>query len=396
MPCGAIVPTSPPDAPLRVLLTNRVLARRTGTELYVRDVATELLRRGHRPVVYSPRLGPVAHELRRSTIPVVDDLRRVAEPPDIIHGHHALETLTALLAFPGVPALSVCHSWVGWHDEPVPFPRIRRYLAVDDTCRDRLVSEHGIAPDRVDVVLNAVDLGRFPRRPPLPQRPARALIFSNSSAEHSPHVRAIRQACSNAGIAVEIAGLKSGRTLEQPEATLGSYDLVFAKARAAIEAAAVGAAVVLCDVAGAGPMVTTSNFDTLRRLNFGMRALRETPTVSWIAGQIDRYDVSDAAAVSRKVRDLSGHDAQIDQLLALYAEILAEAPPDDTSAGLEQQAAAAYLRGLSPKLYERDLLRTVFARFLRLPVVRAWMRRRARREGAGYWFQDLLRSMDGD
>src|SRR5687768_13409262 len=117
MHCGAVVP-SPPDAGLRVLLTNRILAHRTGTELYVRDVAVELLRRGHLPVVYSPQLGPLAAEIRDCTVPVVDDLAKVADVPDIIHGHHGLETLTALLAFPGVPAVSVCHSWVGWADEP--------------------------------------------------------------------------------------------------------------------------------------------------------------------------------------------------------------------------------------------------------------------------------------
>src|SRR5262245_48140026 len=303
MRCGAIV-SSPPDARLRILLTNRVIAQRTGTELYIRDLATGLLRRGHFPVVYSPRLGPLASEIRRDTIPVVDDLANVAEPPDIIHGQHGLETLTALLAFPRVPAISVCHSWIGWADEPVPFPRIRRYVAVDDTCRHRLVSEHGIAPERVAVVLNAVDLRRFRPRAPLPPRPARALIFSNSSGEQAAHVKAIREACARTDIAVEIAGFKSGRTLERPQETLGSYDIVIAKAPAALEAAAVGTAVVLCDVAGAGPIVTTANFAARRRLNFGMRALRETPTVEGIVRQIVLYDAADAAAVSRQVREL--------------------------------------------------------------------------------------------
>src|SRR5436853_4955604 len=101
MPCGAIVPL-PSEPPLRVLLTNRVLAHRTGTELYVRDVALGLLRRGHLPVVYSPRLGEVAADLRAQTVPVVDDPAKVSEAPDIIHGHHGLETLTALLAVPRV------------------------------------------------------------------------------------------------------------------------------------------------------------------------------------------------------------------------------------------------------------------------------------------------------
>ena len=395
MRCGAIVPSSP-DAPLRILLTNRVISQRTGTELFIRDVATALLRRGHLPVVYSPRLGPVASEIRRETIPVVDDLAQVAEPPDIIHGHHGLETLTALLAFPAVPALSVCHSWIGWADEPVAFPRILRYLAVDDTCRHRLVCEHGIAPDRVEVLLNAVDLRRFRPRAPLPQRPARALIFSNSSGGQGAHVKAIRAACGQASIAVDIAGFKAGNSLERPEETLGSYDIVFAKARAALEAAAIGTAVVLCDVAGAGPMVTTGNVGALRRLNFGMRALREPPTVEGISREIARYDAADASAVSRQIRALAGLDAQIDQLLAIYADVLSEAAGETADAACEQRAAAAYLRRLSPELYERDLLRNAFRQLLRLPLDGAWMRRRARRERSGHWFRELLRALGED
>jgi hypothetical protein len=373
----------PTDAPLRVLLTNRVLAQRTGTELYVHDVAIGLRRRGHAPVVYSPRLGEVAADIRRLTIPVVDDLAKIAEPPDIIHGHHGLETLTAALAFPRVPVVSVCHSWVGWADQPVAFPRIRRYLAVDDTCRDRLVSEHGVAPDRVEVILNAVDLERFRPRPPLPPRPARALIFSNGSRDDTAHVTAIRDACGRSGISLEIAGTQSGRVLERPEDTLGSYDLVFAKARAALEAAAVGTAVVLCDVAGAGPMLTTGNIDALRRLNFGMRALNDAPTAEGIAREIGRYDAADATEVSRRIRALAGHETQLDQLLAVYGDVLAESAGGTYDAEAEMRAAAAYLRRLSPRLHERDVLKAVLIRLMKVPLASGFVRRRARRGGAG-------------
>jgi len=50
---------------------------------------------------------------------------------------------------------------------------------------------------------------------------------------------------------------------------------VFAKGKAALESLAVGAAVVLCDARGVGPMVTSSQLDHLRPLNFGLRALRD-------------------------------------------------------------------------------------------------------------------------
>jgi hypothetical protein len=380
---------------LRVLLTNRVLAHRTGTELYVRDVAQGLLQRGHLPVVYSPRLGDLAAELRRQTVPVVDDPMKVGEAPDIIHGHHGVETLTALLAFPRVPAVSVCHSWVGWADEPVVFPRIYRYLAVDDTCRHRLVSEHGLPPDRIDVVLNAVDLSRFRPRRPLPARPTRALIFGNSAAEGAPHVKAIREACREVGVSVDLAGYKSNTIMARPEEMLGAYDLVFAKARAALEAAAVGTAVVLCDAAGAGPLVSTANLSALRRLNFGIRALRSDATVEAIRHEIGRYDAADAAAVSRALRESVGLDALLDQLTAVYGDVIAESRTRGSDLAEEQRAAAAYLRRLSTHLYDGDLLRTAFQRVLRLPGARTWMSLHARRQHSTYRLRELLRAMTG-
>jgi len=382
---------------LRVLVTNRVLANRTGTELYVRDLAVGLLRRGHHPVVYSPVLGPVAAEIRAATVPVVDDLARIGSAPDVIHGHHALETLAALLAFPGVPAVAFCHSWTGWADAPLRFPRVLRHVAVDHTCRDRLLSEHGLSEDRVHVALNAVDLERFRPRPPLPPRPRRALVFSNAAGGRSGHLAAIRAACESAGIALEVAGTRSRNPLDRPEEVLGGYDLVFAKARAALEAMAVGAAVVLCDAAGAGPMVSTANLDRLRPLNFGVRTLSEPATPEVLAREIARYDPADAEAVSRRVRETAGTGALVDELAALYREVIAEhraGAADDLAA--EQRAAAAWLQSASPRLHERDLLRAAFGRLLRLPLVGAAVRARARRESGGHWLAQLVARMEQD
>ena len=216
---------------MRVLITNHTLDWRAGSELYVRDVALGLLRRGHQPVAFSTRLGAVAEELRAATIPVVDDLLRLAAPPDLIHGHHHLETTIAMLHFPGVPVVSFCHGWLPWEECPPVSPRIRRYVAVDEVCHERLVAEHGIASDRIDTVLNFVDLARFRPRGPLPPRPARALVFSNRAGEAS-QLPAVRAACSELGIELEVAGAGSGRVLDRPEEVLPGFDLVFAKGRA--------------------------------------------------------------------------------------------------------------------------------------------------------------------
>src|SRR3954453_20960940 len=103
---------------MRVLLTNNTLAGRAGSELYLRDVAVELMRRGHRPVAYSTELGDVAAEMEGATVAGGRSLDSMGEPPDIIHGQHHYETLTALLRFPQTPAISYCHGWLPWQEAP--------------------------------------------------------------------------------------------------------------------------------------------------------------------------------------------------------------------------------------------------------------------------------------
>ena len=129
---------------LRILITREMLDARGGTEMYVRDVALALLRLGHTPLVYASRPGKVAKEIRDLTVPVVDRLDALAITPDLIYGQHHLPTMMALLHFPDVPAVYVCHDWYGHNAFAPRFPRILRFVAVDDTCRDRLVCEDGI------------------------------------------------------------------------------------------------------------------------------------------------------------------------------------------------------------------------------------------------------------
>lgn len=337
---------------LRILITNITLATRTGTETYVRDLATALLDRGYTPMVYSPDLGPIARELRDAAVTVVDNLRALATLPDLIHGHHNLPTITALLRFPGVPAVFFCHDSRAWHDSPPRFPPILKYVAVDLACRDRLVRRHGIPEDRVRVLPNFVDLKRFKPRGPLPVRPLRAVVFSNYASEQT-YLKAVRTACDRAGITLEVVGAAAGNPCERPEAMLGRYDLVFAKGRCALEALAVGAAVILCDVPGGGPMVTTVELDRLRGLNFGRAALRGPVYSGAVGREIARYDPQDAAEVSRRIRESAGLDAAVDEIVSLYQEALAEHVGRGEYDGNVQERAAAYLQLLGFRLLRR-------------------------------------------
>ncbi len=331
---------------MRVLITNTTLTGRTGTDIYVRDLALGLLRRGHNPVVYSPRLGEMARQMRALTVPVIDDLRMVTAAPDIIHGQHNLETAAAVLHFSGVPAVFFCHGWTFWVDAPPVLPRVKRYVAVDETCLDRLVCESGVPQTRTRIISNAVDLDLFRPRRPLPPAPRRALVFSNYATEFT-HTHAVRTACERSNIALDVIGSAVGNSIDRPELELGKYDLVFAKGKSALESLAVGASVILCDASGGGPLVTSAELDRLRRLNFGIRALQSPLTAEHVAAQIARYDPADAAQVSEHIRARAGLEAMLDQILSLYEEVIDEHAREIPSDPAEElRATAAYLHWL--------------------------------------------------
>lgn len=333
-------------AGLRILITNNTFAGRAGSELYARDTAIELLKRGHTPVAYSTVLGEVALELLSEKIQVVDDLNNLGFAPDLIHGQQHMELITALLHFPQVPAIQFIHSSSSWYEKPVRFPRILRYVAVDHACRDLLL-EQDIPEERIRVLLNFVDLDRFrPRREPLSLKPQRALLFSNYASEET-HLGVVREACKRAQIQFEVVGSQTGTATLEPENILGEYDLVFAKGRSALEAMAVGAAVVLCDREGSGPMVDTTNFSALRPLNFGRRTLSGPLEPEALLEEIKRYNPEESFRVSQMVRASAAHEPVINELIRLYGEVIGEFKGSVKVEKLtEDRAAAAYLRQL--------------------------------------------------
>lgn len=333
---------------MRVLLTNNGFGLRAGSELYVRDVAIELMQRGHCPVAYSTRLGSVADELRAATVPVIRSLESLGEAPDIIHGQHHYETLTAMMWFPETPAISYCHGWLPWEEAPLRFPRILRYVAVDELCRERLIVEGGIPAERIELILNFFDKRRFPRRTPLPSSPRLALAFSNEFSD-SNDLPKLREACAQCGIELHAIGKASGATEPDPGRLLTRYDVVFAKARSAIEAMAAGTAVVLCAPGRMGTMVSSENFALYRRSNFGIRTLSRPIEVDALVAELRKYDPAGAAAVSQAAHDNCELQTAVDQILDLYQRVIDEARSTPLIRSAEaERAAARYLEQSAP------------------------------------------------
>lgn len=142
-------------------------------------------------------------------------------------------------------------------------------------------------------------------------------------------------------------GRSSGNHTENPEQILPGYDLVFAKARCALEAMASGCAVILIDPEASGPMVTSERWADLRRLNFGHEACTSPLDVESLVRAAGEYDPKDAAQVREKTRSAAHLDGMVDQVEAVYEETLAEGASDpndiDTCHG-EMHTVSQYLR----------------------------------------------------
>ena len=330
---------------MKILLTNIWLVNPAGTEVVIRDLALGLQRRGHRPIVYSPMLGPFAELLSAKGVAVIDDLRKLAEPPDIIHAHHSIPCGEAIIRFPAVPAVFVCHAFIDWMEAPVHFPQIGAYVAVDEACRDRLVHSEGIAPEKVVVLRNAVDLRRIPPRPHgLARRPLRACAFGKAAA-----LPEVRTACENLGIAFSVIGAPDVPRNETPEQELVGVDLVFATGRSAIEAMCCGCAVIVCDQRGFSGLVTSDNFDALRAYNFGLRSLVDPVTVDLCLKDIARYDSVDAGAVSERARREADLETLLDQYETLYAEVLNGARRPSLTEEARQSAVSRFMHENLPR-----------------------------------------------
>ncbi|WP_137127970.1 glycosyltransferase [Roseomonas sp. HF4] len=339
---------------LRVLITNLYVAHGSGSEAVIELLADGLRRAGHDPMLYAPTLGEQAIRMRRRGHVVVDRIAQLPHRPDILHLQHATPAAMALAAFPAVPAIFSCHSAFFEVEAPRPHPQIRRWIAVDDLCRDRCLSR-GVPAERLSVILNAVDTERFAQRAPLPPRPRRALMLTKTTEQQN----LVRAVCAEMGIALDELGPGTGRVTDRLEDELPAYDLVFATARMALEAATVGCAVVVGDGRGFAGLLTGGNLDAWRRLNFGAGLLSRPMTAEALRAAIAGYDPADAARIAARLRAEATAEDYAARHVALYRSATAEAP------GLAEEAArasAAWLEDLLPSAAERpwrDIVREI-------------------------------------
>ncbi len=299
-----------------LLLTDRL--DRGGMETHVETLAMGLQRRGIDVCILSAG-GEIAkklegHGIRHITIPppskkLLDFFKRRRilkkllrkEKFDILHAHTRLTALLLRMERTKVPRVVTVHA----RFSPSLLGRLLSYWGTHTVAVSRDLAEHtarafGIPRDRIRIIPNGIDLARF--SPPYKRKEnesPRILFASRLDADCALGARLLLSLCTRPELSrlhplVTVAGgggayraLKeeaaavnralgyeavqlAGHVTDMP-ALLAAHDIFVGVSRAAMEAAAVGCAVILCGDEGYLGLLTRETLSKARRTNLCCR-----------------------------------------------------------------------------------------------------------------------------
>lgn len=175
---------------IKVLIGCLNFANHTGSELYVYELAKELIKQGCDVSVCSQLGDPLARKAHMAGI----KLYNIQEPPgykmgdgkwslntpngpvlsvqnqlykiqdvqfDILHLNHKPITEHLLRLFPDTETICTIHSEVIDLEHPVINPQIKKYIAIRPEIKEFLIDRFNISSDMIDVVYNPIDYTRF-------------------------------------------------------------------------------------------------------------------------------------------------------------------------------------------------------------------------------------------
>lgn len=313
--------------------------RRGGSELHTLEVVEALAGREHEVVIYAGEIGSLGRDCQKSGIRVVSDPRDCPWTPDVIHGMHRIHALKALMAFPHTPSLLHTHGFVPVLEKPFLHPRIFRYLVVSRGLIKHWSDGLGIPAEKIEFFPNHVDVRKFHCRGTVPNRPARALLFSNGRFTQD-QITLLEDVCGAHGMEFEAMGRCVGKQVENPERLIPKFDLVFAVGRSALEAAAVGCGVVPVHGDMAEEMILPENYERFRSQNMAIRILSHKKlSQEWIREQMARWNPDHVAEVTKLVRESASLQAAVARLEVIYDEVV-RAQKETPRASPEEEIAA--------------------------------------------------------
>jgi len=191
---------------LNVLIGCLSFANFTGSELYVFELAKQLIKQGCEVSICSNIGMPMAALAK----PLGIKLYSLQEPPgfklgdgkwllktpqgdvpsqpntlyniaptnfDIVHLNHKPVTEHLLRLYPTTPMISSIHSEVIALEEPVLSPQIKSYIAIRPEIKEHIVKEFGVEEEKVTVIYNPIDADKFKPANTTQKRDKKRILF---------------------------------------------------------------------------------------------------------------------------------------------------------------------------------------------------------------------------
>lgn len=175
---------------LKVLLSCISVAQYTGSEVYVFELAKELIKQNCEVSICANTGNPLAKIL----IGLGIKLYSLQEPPgfklgdgkwivktpngeitsqekvlykvanidfDVIHSNHKPITEHMMRLFPNTPIVTSIHSEIISLEEPPISNQIKKYIAIRPEIKNFMIDKHDINPDMIDIIYNPFDTSKF-------------------------------------------------------------------------------------------------------------------------------------------------------------------------------------------------------------------------------------------
>lgn len=135
----------------------------TGSEMYVFELAKNLVKLGLDITIASPNLGePLSSIAKENGIKVCNlvDLDK-NKKYDLIHCQHTPVVEYLINLYPDIKKICTIHSEVIYLENPVLHDSIKKYIAIRPEIKTHLINNFGLNGKNIDVIYNPVDETRF-------------------------------------------------------------------------------------------------------------------------------------------------------------------------------------------------------------------------------------------
>jgi glycosyltransferase involved in cell wall biosynthesis len=197
---------------MRILLPVVSFHYLTGSEMYVYELARELIRRGHDTTVASFRVGgALAGPAAAAGIHAYTfgDARVCGGPPfDIIHSSEPDPTAWALRTHPDTPIVCSIHSQYPC-EAPVKNPRIKHYICIRPEVQRKLIEVDQIPPALTSVIYNPVDMSRFKPEQEAPRERKRILFVGTMDILRKATILDLIRRTGNENFDLRLVGLRA-------------------------------------------------------------------------------------------------------------------------------------------------------------------------------------------